>query len=126
MADSGKNAVTTYSHDGSRTTYTIGFPFLDPIDVYVTVGGSQQVYGTAHTIDQHAGTLTFLVVPSSGTLVMTRRSKRSGTDDGSGGPVGSAPQPVYSPASGVRLKTDQFRDALLQILYYYEEIEDKL
>lgn len=124
MADSGKNAITTFSHDGSRTTYPVGFPFLDPVDVYVTVGGVQQVLNTAHTIDEHAGTLTFSVVPAAGTLVMTRRSKRSGTDDGSGGPVGNAPILVYTPSEGVRLKT-LIRENLLQILYYLEEVGDK-
>lgn len=123
MADSGKNAITTYDGDGSTTDFLIGFPYLQPEDIKVEEGAAELLLNTDYTITTDGLTVSFSAAPATGTgnVVLTRRSKSTG--DLSAQP-GAPIVLIYDPEAGASPSAQALTNAFLQALYYAEEIED--
>lgn len=109
MADAGKNATTTHDGDGATTQFAIGFSFLDPDHVEVSVGGSPN---TEFTVDSDLTTITFDAAPASGSnnIVITRNTPSSAL--------------INAFTNGAGVTEDDLNNAFLQCLYYAEEVED--
>lgn len=113
MPDAGKNAIITYSGDGSTTGFAVDFAFLDETHLEVRVDGSIQVLNVDYTVDTDLLGITFMVAPGVGTnnVVITRTTPH--------------PSLYVSFAEGSAVRKSSLDDAFLQSIYYTEEVEDK-
>ena len=66
------NARVTYTGDGSATSYTVSFPFINRTHVVVTVNGVTQTL-TTHYVWLNDSTIQFVTAPPSSQAVVFRR-----------------------------------------------------
>jgi len=114
MADAGKNAITTNSGDGSTTQFLVGFSFLDITHIQVTVDGSVQSLNSDYEIDTSGAYVNFTIAPGTGTdnIVFTRVTPHSTL--------------FVDFANGATVTDVNLDQAMLQSIYYTEEVEDQI
>lgn len=110
MADTGKNAITTHSGDGSTTSFTVGFSYLVSSHISITVGGSPE---TGWSISDDGLSVEFDAAPASGTdnIVLTRVTPHASL--------------YVTFSDGAPVTAANLSNAFLQAIYYAEEVEDK-
>ena len=70
-------AIDTYTGDGSTTTFSVTFPYIEKAHVIVTVDGVTKTLTTDYTFPT-SSTITFTTAPSaSSTIKFTRSSNRT-------------------------------------------------
>ena len=80
---------TTYTGNGTETTYNIGFPYQYPTDVLVFVGDTLQVNGTDYTMITNNTQILFTTAPT-GAIYITRQTTLCGTVEGGDFTAGDA------------------------------------
>jgi hypothetical protein len=114
MADVGKNALTTYSGDGSTTSFLIGFPYLRAAHILVTEDAASQVLGTDYTVSTDGLSIDFVSAPPATTtnnVVFRRVTPREAL--------------VFDPTAGSGVKESEFVEGIKQGIYVGAEAEDK-
>ena len=115
MADTDKNAINTYSGDGSRTSFLIDFPYLNKADVKVRLDAVLQDLPDDYDFDSGGTSIVFVTAPPNtpaNNVVFTRIT---------GHPV---PDVTFSDSSPVT--ADDLDRTARQSMYYTEEVEDKI
>jgi hypothetical protein len=116
MADTGKNAITSLDGTGAQTTFAVGFAFLADAHLQVVVDSVTQTIVTDYVVAENGTDIEFTSgsIPASGTdnVVITRVTPHSSlfvtfTD--------SAP-----------ITAANLQNALLQSIYYTEEVQDTI
>lgn len=114
MADSGKNAITSYVGDGS-TQFAVGFLYLDEAHVEVVVNsvtftkGTEYDFSDSTTIDFTLGTAPNGAPTGGHTVVFTRVT----------------PHTLYTAfANAATITKTDLDNAILQPIYLTEELQD--
>ena len=70
-------AIDTYTGNGSTTSYSVTFPYIEKAHVVVTVDGVTKSLTTDYTFT-NSSTITFNTAPASSTTIkFTRKTSRS-------------------------------------------------
>lgn len=102
-------AYVLYSGDGSATTFSFLWPYLDPSHIRVYVDGDELVYEDDYTVS--GGSVTLATAPGSGVSVSVLRRTTH-----------ARPWVTFPDHGHVRKL--EWEAALRQIIYYSEEVAD--
>ena len=125
MADSGKNAITTYSGDAATLVFALswttspdssqGLPYLTAAHVQVVVTSVTKTLGTHYNMSADGLSVEFVAgqaPPSAANnVVLTRVTPHSAL--------------YVIPVDGEPITAGDFIDALCQSIFYTEEVEDQ-
>ena len=112
MPDTGKNAIKTYSGDGSRTNFPITFEYIKQADIRVRLAGITQTLTTHYTFSTDGDDIDFVTAPPTATdnVVIDRQTDH--------------PAPSVTFTDSAPVTAAQLDEVLRQSLYYTEEVED--
>lgn len=105
------NSFNQYTGNGATTTYAIGFPYLRPEHLIVTVGGVQKTNGTHYNVTTGNVVFTGGNTPANAAAILIYRQTSRNND-------------VVDWNNGGRQPAENLDDALNQSLYIDQEIED--